>query len=244
MKAWPRFLLQIFVATTLMAASVGLAFADDFPGGKPDRGIIKTQQKVDRLFEKGNYERAFFIYRHELAPLGDKYAQYMVGYMFLAGKGVEVDLAAASAWYRLSAERGESHFVGASNELLQALPPAQREQANFAYFELRKELSDVMLVANLIEKDLLLHVVRWDLRGVSSGGGGVGFDEGPGAGPGTFYEAAPTRSAGMDPEVRDRIEQRLAYMTRFFESGRPYADDELARFQEIKEKAAEALDSE
>ena len=37
-----------------------------------------------------------FIYREELAPLGDKYAQYMIGYMHEHGKGVDKDPAVAS----------------------------------------------------------------------------------------------------------------------------------------------------
>ncbi|MGI9201000.1 MAG: hypothetical protein ACR2QL_08085, partial [Woeseiaceae bacterium] len=102
MKAQPRHLYQLLIATMFMMASVGYALADDFPGSKPDRRIIKTQQKVDSLFEKGDYDRAYFIYRQELAPLGDKYAQYMVGYMTIVGKGTAQDFIAGSAWYRLA----------------------------------------------------------------------------------------------------------------------------------------------
>ncbi len=53
------------------------------------------QRKVDQLFERGDYERAYFIYRNELAPAGDKYAQYMVGFMHLTGMGIDEDPVAA-----------------------------------------------------------------------------------------------------------------------------------------------------
>ena len=56
------------------------------------------------------YERAFMIYEKELAPLGDKYAQYMVGYMYLNAQSVLQDKISALAWFRIAAERGERCF--------------------------------------------------------------------------------------------------------------------------------------
>ena len=71
---------------------------------------ISVQNKAEQLFEERNYDRAFFIYRNELAPIGDKYSQYMVGFMYLTGKGVEPSRVMATAWYRLAAERGTKEF--------------------------------------------------------------------------------------------------------------------------------------
>ena len=154
MKAQPRHMYQLLIATMFMVASVGYALADDFPGSKPDRRIIKTQQKVDSLFEKGDYDRAYFIYRQELAPLGDKYAQYMVGYMTIVGKGTEQDFIAGSAWYRLAAERGDKHFSKARDEILGYFDAEQQILSDQAYAELRLLYSDVIIIANLIEDDL------------------------------------------------------------------------------------------
>ena len=81
----PRLFLQ-FAVTAMLLTSNAVVLGDDFPGNKPNKRVIKSQEKVDALFEKGDYERAAFIYREELAPLGDKYAQYMIGYMYLTGK--------------------------------------------------------------------------------------------------------------------------------------------------------------
>ena len=77
--------LKLVLLVALSATSLHAIASDDFPGRAPDRRTLKTQEIVDVLFEKGEYERALFIYHKELAPLGDKYAQYMVGYMHLAG---------------------------------------------------------------------------------------------------------------------------------------------------------------
>ena len=154
MRVWPRRLLQLLITMMLMTASVVAAAGEDFPGSKPDRRILKTQQKVDSLFEKGDYARAYFIYREELAPLGDKYAQYMVGYMNITGKGVEKDHIAGSAWYRLAAERGDAHFSKARDEVWALFSDEQRLQSDERYAELRLEYSDAMIVAGLAEKDL------------------------------------------------------------------------------------------
>jgi len=67
----------------------------------PESRTLALQNKVDRLYDRGEFKRAYFIYRNELVPLGDKYAQYMVGYMLLTGTGVDEDPVSASAWYRL-----------------------------------------------------------------------------------------------------------------------------------------------
>ena len=94
------------------------------------------------------------IYRHELAPLGDKYAQYMIGFMHLAGKGVEEDISAAAAWYRLAAEREQETFVNEYAKLWSLLNDGQKRRADEIYIGLRSELGDAALIAKLIEADL------------------------------------------------------------------------------------------
>lgn len=147
--------LTVLSALIVVLASPMAAVSDEnFPGQEPDRRILRTQEKVDALFEKGDYERAMFIYREELAPRGDKYAQYMIGYMYLTGKGVPQDIIQASAWYRLAAERGQSVFVGARDEVLMLLDESSRLHSDKAYRELRSQLSDVALLSGLIRADL------------------------------------------------------------------------------------------
>ncbi len=59
-----------------------------FPGGETNRATLRTQERVEELYVKGSYDRAYLIYRKELAPRGDKYAQYMIGYMHFTGAGM------------------------------------------------------------------------------------------------------------------------------------------------------------
>lgn len=115
---------------------------------------MATQRKVDELFDAGNYKRAFFLYRNELAPLGDKYAQYMVGYMYLSGKGIDEDYVAASAWYRLAAERGTREFIAVRDQLTQNLTDEQIFRSDALYSKLRREYCDLVILLSFIKRDV------------------------------------------------------------------------------------------
>ncbi|MDX1499393.1 MAG: SEL1-like repeat protein [Woeseiaceae bacterium] len=125
-----------------------------FPGHPPNRELLEIQSRVDALFKAGKYDRAMVIYRKELAPLGDKYAQYMIGYMHLAGKGVDQDLPMAAAWYRLAAERGQQTFVTENRKLVSLLEPEQLENAERIFRELRRQYGDAALIMRLVADDL------------------------------------------------------------------------------------------
>ena len=141
---------------------IGFAFAcaaaaeESFPGASTSKGTINAQQKADRLFEKGKYERALFIYREDLAPVGDKFAQYMIGYMYLTGKGVEKDVPAGHAWYRLAAERGEASFVKARDEIRAQLKEEQLARSDSVYRQLREQFGDIAVLCTMIRRDLEL----------------------------------------------------------------------------------------
>jgi TPR repeat protein len=120
----------------------------------PDSLTMATQDKVDKLFDAGEFERAFFIYKNELAPVGDKYAQYMVGYMYLTGMGIEEDLIAASAWYRLSAERGTREFVTVRDQLLRKMSEDEIVRSNAEYFQLRLKYCDLAVLLSSIKRNL------------------------------------------------------------------------------------------
>lgn len=140
-----------------------------FPGSETDQRTLRTQEQVEGLYVQGAYDRAYFIYRNELAPRGDKYAQYMIGYMHLTGTGVSEDPAAALAWYRLAAERGEPSIALVRDNLEESLGPAQVAAADALFAELNSELSDRVLVFKLVQKDLEL-LRDSAARGVSNGG--------------------------------------------------------------------------
>ena len=111
-----------------------------------DARTLSVQAKAEELFQRGDYRRAHVIYRNDLAPIGDKYAQYMLGFMSLSGLGVEQDPVLASAWYRLAAERGEpEEFVAIRDELLSQLDAVERARSKEIYLGLRREYSDVVI---------------------------------------------------------------------------------------------------
>jgi hypothetical protein len=148
--------IKYLLLTMLLAVvviPVQTASALDVSPAKPDPHIAKIQRKVDQLFERGSYERAYFIYRNELAPLGDKYAQYMVGFMNLTGKGTDKDRIAASAWLRLAAERGTPEFIQVRDLVLRDMQPAELDQSIQMYKEFRHEFSDLAILLASIKLD-------------------------------------------------------------------------------------------
>ena len=147
---------MIRTLTAILAVALTVQVADVRAQDINERGnarMVQLQQRVDELYERGKYERAYVIYRDELAAVGDKYAQYMVGYMTLQGKGVASDPVLASAWYRLAADRGTPEFVYVRDVLLADLDPTEMERSDRAYRDLRRRYSDVAILFRLVERD-------------------------------------------------------------------------------------------
>jgi hypothetical protein len=144
-----QLLVLAFIAVDAAAATSASSLSTD----RNERELLSIQQKVDELFQQGEYERALFIYQHELAPLGDKYAQYMIGFMYLTGAGVAEDAVTASAWYRLAAERGNREFSAVRDELLQRLGTDELAKSDELYVELRKQYSDIAILVRQIRND-------------------------------------------------------------------------------------------
>ena len=120
----------------------------------PDARTLTIQRKVDALFERGEFQRALFIYRNELVPAGDKYAQYMVGYMHLMGMGTDEDPAAAFAWYRLASERGTPEFVAVRDQLRADLLAEEQSRSDAIYAQLRRSYSDLAVLLASIRRDV------------------------------------------------------------------------------------------
>ncbi len=228
--------VSAWVSKTMLLSSVCLGFSsgfwcqafagERFPGYEPDRKALDTQQKVDRLFDRGVYERAIVIYRDELAPLGDKYAQYMVGYMYLTGKGVDEDPVAALAWYRLSAERGHDSFVAVYRQLSATLSAEQRERAGEAYAGLADSLGDAAIVKRLVEKDI------GRLRRGSAAGVSLSLE----AGGSNRSDRSNRLDDARSRQIRLRLESRMDFLNELAATRRP--DDELLR-KEIADLDAE-----
>lgn len=228
MRVRARLLPQLMLAALLLPIAHVANAGDSFPGGKPEQRILETQQKVDSLFEKGDYGRAYFIYRNELAPLGDKFAQYMVGYMTLTGKGVEQDIVAASAWYRLAAERGEANFTRVRDELWRHFNDKQRLQSDQEYMNLRIRYSDAMIVAGLIENDLA-ELERNAAEGVKT--------QNPGGS--TALELAQGDADTV--RIRESLATRLDYLDSALDSGQLMTDTEVSRIRDLQKRAEKLL---
>lgn len=118
--------------------------------------ILRLHEKAEELYRSGHPERAYFIYVNELAAIGDKYAQYMAGYMWLNGKGVPRDSIKASAWYRLAAERDSPEFVEVRDQLLESMSEAEREESDAEYLRLRQEYSDLVIAMEQLGSERVL----------------------------------------------------------------------------------------
>lgn len=148
-------LTLIVAAAAILAAPAAVAEqSGPFPGSPINPATINTGERVEELYEQGDYERAHFIYRNELAPIGDKYAQYMVGFMILTGTGVQEDPIIASAWYRLAAERANPDFLAVRDQLVQSFSEPDRVRSDYYYLQLRREYSDAVLLLELVREDV------------------------------------------------------------------------------------------
>ena len=202
--------VRLLAATAVVAFAVPASIADEyrqFPGAPMDSRTLKIQERVEGIFLSGDYGRALLIYEKELTPLGDKYAQYMVGFMHLAGKGVAENPSEALAWYRLAAERGEVPFVKARDALRASLEPADLERSDARFAELWQRYGDRKLMLDLIESDL--RILR---RGGEPANGarldGSGRSQSIAAG----YAGSETGD-GYYRRVRARLVERLRYLS-------------------------------
>ena len=144
--------LVLLASIALMSSPVEAQRSPGLATDSPDSRTLRVQRKVDELYERGEFDRAYFIYRNELAPIGDKYAQYMVGYMRLMGMGTDEDPVAASAWYRLAAERGTPEFVAVRNQLMHDLNADERRRSDDHYLQLRRQFSDLVVLLEDIKR--------------------------------------------------------------------------------------------
>lgn len=138
----------------LLFAASAFAQWSEFPTGDLDSRTMRTQSKAESLYTKGEYKRAQIIYVNELAAIGDKYAQYMTGYMYLMGQGVSEDPVRASAWYRIAAERKAPEFLAVRDDLIQTFDAEQLARSDAIYLDLRKQFCDIVIVMKMLEEDL------------------------------------------------------------------------------------------
>ena len=174
-----------------------------FPGETMNKRTLDTQERVEALYGAGEYDRALLIYEKELAPLGDKYAQYMVGYMRLNAQSVPQDKASALAWYRIAAERGESALRQARDELMEKMTPAEIFVSNRIFLDLWQSIGDTRLIMELIREDMntLKSRTGTRIRGAATSGPALIYRPSGELLPPNYYR-----------DVRVRLEARLNFL--------------------------------
>ena len=210
--------LKICIALSVCLALSG-AFAQDVSssgGYVKDARILSIQEKAEELFEREDYQRAYIIYRNELSPIGDKYAQYMVGFMSMTGLGVHEDPVLASAWYRLAAERDTAEFIAVRDDLHRRLDAIDMERSDGIYLRLRREYSDIAV---------RMREVRKDFDHLRSGP--TGSRAGRSSSPVIIVKPREGSSMSMDAyehEVIRRMQKHLDFIVRALEIERVDAD--------------------
>ena len=174
-----------------------------FPGETMNKRTLGTQERVEALYDSGEYKRALFIYERELAPLGDKYAQYMVGYMHLNAQSVSQDSVSALAWYRIAAERGEPALRQARDELIESMTAPEIAVSNRIFLDLWQSIGDTKLIMELIREDMntLKRRTGSRIRGAPTSGPALIYRPSGELLPPNYYR-----------DVRVRLETRLNFL--------------------------------
>lgn len=204
-----------------------------FPGKPVNSKTLHVQDQANQVFERSDYKRAFFIYRNELAPTGDKYGQYMVGYMYLTGKGVPEDRVTASAWYRLAAERGTKEFIMVRNRLVAKLDAAETARSDQLFLELRKSYGDLPLLMREIRKDEMALRARTGTRTAS------------GSSPMTIIGPNRTAMSGADyyGRIERRMQARLEYIAHHTQIDIIDSDSETVNLDSVEAQVGAHLDT-
>lgn len=206
---------------------------NSFPEMPVDARTSRVQNQAEEVFLRGDYERAFFIYRNELTPIGDKYGQYMVGFLYLTGKGIERNVVAASAWYRLAAERGTTQFERARDQLLTQLSEAQLAQSDAMYIDIRRKYGDLAILARAIREDYD------ELRGRT--GSRLGSDTSPVAVVDLGTAGATRSGSEYYSRIERRMKARLEYIIKHTEIGIIDLDSDEIDVDSIERQVASHL---
>jgi hypothetical protein len=221
---------KICIALTAFLALPG-ALAQDFSSGGGyvrDSNTLTVQRKAEELFEREDYKRAHFIYLNELVPIGDKYAQYMVGFMTLTGLGVREDPVLASAWYRLAAERKTAEFVAVRDDLIRRLDTIDMERSDELYLRLRRDYSDIAV---------RMREVREDFEMLRGSGGPTGSRTGISSSPVIIVKPGDGSGVSMDAyyrRVRLRMQGHLEFICKTLEIEHVGADITAAEMAELE----------
>jgi len=205
-----------------------------FPGDPIDQRTRNLQERVEELYAGGNYARALYIYKHELAPIGDKYAQYMVGFMYLNAQGTERDEVEALAWYRLAAERGERALEKSRNDLVARLTPQQVAKSDVRFRELWRAFGDRALILELIDRDMLILGSQTGTRITGSTANGPTL---------VLRRTGEQLGPAYYADIRRRLASRLAYLNGKVEVSDEAIAEDLARMRQDESRIRQELAS-
>jgi len=217
----------------LLCAGVSAQAYKPFPGTVVDNRTRHMQERVEELYTAGNLERALLIYEKDLAPLGDKYAQYMVGYMHLNAEGVPLDAIEALSWFRLAAERREPLLVEVRDTLASRLSAEEIRASDMRFLELWKLIGDRQLIMELIQRDMDTLQSRTGTRITGSEISGPAI---------VFKPSGEQLGPNFYGQVRNRLLARLNYLDAKVDIVDPVLAEEFSRARiletDIKEELA------
>ena len=223
--------LSILACAAVVFSGSSVAGERWFPGFETDQQTLMAQRRVEELYVAGDHKRALMIYQHELAPIGDKYAQYMVGYMHLQGQGVPANRARAFAWYRISAERRDAAIVEARDRLLDELSYDEIVESNAEYVRLWREIGDNQLLLKLVRSDMEVLKARTGSRIPRSN-----------SSPLTIVQMRDGESGSQ--EFYDRVQKRMDERIAFLQSNVEIVDAELSDEVAVKAALEEEIEAE
>ena len=217
---------------SLVCAHAGAQEYKPFPGVVVDQRTKSIQERVEAIYTSGDFKRALLIYEKELAPIGDKYAQYMVGYMHLHAEGVEQNSAEALAWFRLAAERGTPLLEQVRDEMMAGLTPEEIARSDEIFLDLWKTMGDRVLLLALIQRDMdrLREQTGTRIPGASrSNPTMIIRPTGETAGP-SYYD-----------DIRTRLRARIEYLDARVEISDTVIADEIERVRQSEQEVRDEL---
>lgn len=216
----------------LVCAHAGAQDYKPFPGVVVDQRTKSIQERVEAIYTAGDFERALLIYEKELSPIGDKYAQYMVGYMHLHAEGTEQNNAEALAWFRLAAERGTPLLEQVRDEMTERATAADIARSDEIFLELWKSMGDRVLLLGLIQRDMdrLREQTGTRIPGAPRTNPTMIIrPTGETVGP-TYYD-----------DIRARLRARIEYLDGRVEISDNVIADEIERVRESEQKVRDAF---
>jgi TPR repeat protein len=89
-----------------------------------DQTLLNAQSSI----QEQNYSEAFALYS-QAAQWGHKGAQYVLGELYLHGKGVARDPVTGYAWLQVAAEAPDREFIKARNAAGKKLSDSEKQEA-------------------------------------------------------------------------------------------------------------------